>query len=222
MLGRPLKKMLARGVGFLLLLSMVAWIGCGTPRERYKILSTFFDGVPNPDAPKVTRTAMAASTQPGVVAMPIVSRHKPFVDNKCESCHRSSTGVITEFSEAFKACVKCHTTVTKKYARMHGPVSQAACRWCHTPHESTEPYLLKGPSLQVCTQCHDDQLLGKNPVQHGDKTTSCVSCHNGHGGTAAFFLKPNAKPDWPTTAPATLPAETRPTGSALLGGGQTP
>jgi predicted CXXCH cytochrome family protein len=206
--GRPHPKLLRRAVTLLLLCSLIGWVGCGSPRERYKTLSFFFDGVPNPDAPKVVRTAAVATTGPGQVKHLIASTHKPFADNQCDACHRSSAGQIMDFEEAYSACVRCHKDVTTKYARMHGPVARAACRWCHTPHEATEPVLLKMPVIKVCTQCHDQQLLGSNPPQHGDGITSCIACHNGHGGTQALFLKPDWKAEWPKLQAASNPATT--------------
>jgi len=115
-----------------------------------------------------------------------------------------------EFDEAYKMCVKCHKDVSTQFVRMHGPVANAACRWCHAPHESTEPALLKDPPIKVCTQCHDQQLLGNNPPEHTDGKTSCISCHGGHGGPERYFLKPQAHPQWPDTRPATQPAGAAP------------
>lgn len=213
MLGRPCLTVLRRAVGLFLLCAMIGWTGCGSASERYKVLSFFFDGVPNPNAPKVVRTA-AAATGPAQVAHLIVSRHKPYVDNQCDSCHRSSAGQILDFEDAFNACGKCHKTVATQYPRMHGPVARSACRWCHAPHESDQPALLKFTAIKVCTQCHDQQLLGNNPPQHGDGITSCIACHNGHGGTQALFLKPGWKAEWPTSQATTLPATTSPAGPA--------
>ncbi|MEI8197327.1 MAG: cytochrome c3 family protein, partial [Phycisphaerae bacterium] len=144
-------KILSRVVGLVVLCSILGWAGCGTPRERYRVLSFFFDGVPNPDAPKIVKTTTPTNTDHKPIVA-LVSHHKPFMEGKCDSCHRSDSGMIMDFSEAYKACVKCHTTVTTKFPRMHGPVASAACQWCHNPHESTEPALLKRPAIKVCTQ----------------------------------------------------------------------
>jgi predicted CXXCH cytochrome family protein len=90
---------------------------------------------------------------------------------------------------------------------MHGPVARAACSWCHAPHESAEPALLKNTPIQVCTQCHDQELLGANPPEHVDGTTSCLQCHFGHGGDARYFLKPRTPPASPPAEPPTsMPA----------------
>ena len=206
-----MKKIVLQLAGAALAIFLGVWIaGCGTPQEKYRTLSFFFDGVPNPDAPKVARRVTAAGS---TVTLAIVSRHKPYVDNNCESCHRSATGQMMDFSEAWKRCTSCHKDATNKYARMHGPVARAACNFCHTGHESVEPKLLRAAPIKVCTQCHDQQLLGPKPSQHNDGVTSCITCHSGHGGPEANFLKPNWQTEWPksaATAPATAPAASRP------------
>jgi predicted CXXCH cytochrome family protein len=176
-------------------LGLLLMAGCGTPRERYKVLSFFFDGVPNPDAVK----PVTANVVTAVRASRLVTQHKPYADNNCAPCHRSASGDIQEFSEAKKQCAKCHAKVPDERRLMHGPVARSACWWCHAPHESAEPALLKDSPIRVCTQCHDKQLLGNNPPEHLDGTTSCLLCHYGHGGDARYFLKPA------TTGPAGVP-----------------
>lgn len=193
-------------VGILMVLvgtSTLFLLGCGSPQQRYKTLSVFFDGVPNPDAPK-----KGQKLEPGQVftgGTRIVSQHKPYLDNRCAECHQTTTGDIQEFDLAYNACVKCHKKVDSEHPLMHGPVARDQCKWCHAPHQSTEPYLLKDTPIKVCTQCHDKQLLGNNPPEHTDGTTSCLSCHFGHGGTARYFIKSAAATN-PATQPATEPA----------------
>lgn len=117
--------------------------------------------------------------------------------------------MIAEFDVAYKQCLKCHKQVTTEHPKMHGPVALAACEWCHAPHESSEKWLLKDSPVKVCGQCHDQNLLSPVPVQHTDGS-NCLTCHAGHGGTARYFLKPDARPEWPsTTRPATQPAAPR-------------
>ena len=173
------------GLGLLLL------AGCGTPRERYRALSFFFDGVPDPDAVKPAAGGGGGGAAVVVMARR-VTQHKPYADNECAACHRSASGEIQEFSEAYKTCMKCHAKVAGGHVLMHGPVAREACQWCHTPHESAEPALLRDAPLKVCTQCHDRELLGDKPPEHVDGKTSCLQCHFGHGGDGRYFLKPGA------------------------------
>lgn len=195
------------GMALGLLVVLAALVtGCGTPRERYRVLSVFFDGVPNPDAPK-TRNTTDATGATRVITAAIVSQHKPFINNECAACHRTNAGEIQDFSEAYKACVKCHTKISNSLPLMHGPVAREACKYCHAPHESTQPHLLKDDPVKVCTQCHDQQLLWDKPPQHLDGTTSCLDCHYGHGGRARYFIKPSpgAPPPAASPTPATAP-----------------
>lgn len=217
---RPVRTAWWRAASVLLAAAVLLWAGCGTPRERYKVLSFFFDGVPDPDAPRITAKIEeeVVTTGPGVVRATYVSRHKPYVEGRCGVCHTRG-GSMVNFDAAYRACQTCHQKVTKAYRRMHGPVATGHCELCHGGHESTHPALLKDTALKVCTACHDQQLLGPKPVQHTDGKTSCLACHYGHGGKEAYFLKAEAQAEWPTlTAPAsrptTLPATAPATGVA--------
>jgi predicted CXXCH cytochrome family protein len=199
--------------GLLVGLGLVLLAGCGTPRERYRVLSYFFDGVPDPDA--VKRVTNAGGVQVPVLARTVI-QHKPYADNQCDVCHRSARGEIQEFSEAYKQCVKCHKTVSNERVLMHGPVAREECRWCHAPHESAEPALLKDTPVKVCVQCHDKELLGPNPPEHLDGTTSCLDCHYGHGGDGRYFLKPppTSQPA-PASAPGAGSSEAQQTGKSV-------
>jgi len=217
MFGRPTTQKLnahasaccARATGLIMLVvgltTLLALIGCGnTPQERYHTLSFFFDGVPNPDAPSKVVTDDAGRKV--IASSRIVSQHKPYLDNQCGVCHNATNGDIQDFAAAYTACVKCHKKVSTEKTLMHGPVAREQCKWCHAPHQSTEPALLKDTPIAVCTQCHDKQLLSNTPPEHLDGTTSCLQCHFGHGGPEHNFLKPNTVPA-PATQPATAPAE---------------
>ena len=164
--------------------------------------------MPNPDAAK-NAVAQTQEAGPTVITASIVSRHKPYMEGKCDACHHSATGDILEFEQAYRACLNCHKGVPTMLPRMHGPVARGECNWCHTGHESNEAALLKDTPIKVCTQCHDSQLLGPKPPEHVDGHTSCLLCHYGHGGNAADFLKPAAGPPpatWPGSGAATAPA----------------
>jgi predicted CXXCH cytochrome family protein len=205
MTGTPLRNLFWSSL--LIGLGLLVVAGCGTPHERYKVLSFFFDGVPDPDAVKPT------TDQTGPL-VPVVTRvvkvHAPYGENNCAACHRTASGDIQEFSEAYKACVKCHPKVANERKLMHGPVAREACRWCHAPHESAEESLFRDTPIRVCTQCHDQQLLGNNPPEHMDGKTSCLKCHFGHGGDARYFLKQSAGTALAPSDAATRPLETEP------------
>jgi predicted CXXCH cytochrome family protein len=208
-------------LGLGMALAMGTVVGCGTPRERYRVLSFFFDGVPDPDKPIVVATQPQEDTnaETKVVTAVVMTVHKPYKDQQCGACHHNSAGEIQDFERAYDACVKCHKKELSGHKLMHGPVALAACQWCHAPHESQQPHLLKATPIQVCSQCHDRNLLGTFPIQHTDGVTSCISCHSGHGGDQRYFLVSAAQPvggtaTKPTTEPATLPASEPAPGAA--------
>jgi len=78
-------------VAFLCLAIVVALlvIGCTPEKKQYRVLSFFFDGVPDPS--KTTTVVSNDSTQAGVTASiqvkPEFNYHKPYAEEKCKSCH---------------------------------------------------------------------------------------------------------------------------------------
>jgi len=177
----------AFGLLFLLLALILSLLGC-SPERRYKVLSIFFDGVPNPDAPLVAVDEFDTSGKRIVKAASFV--HKPYADGKCADCHGENTGGTFESFTKLddSVCLKCHKNVPHEYPRMHGPVALAQCSLCHVPHESSVPALLKDNARAVCTQCHLRELLPATPADHLTDR-SCLDCHSGHGGTARALLK---------------------------------
>lgn len=191
----------------LLLSATSQWLGC-TPEKHYKVLSFFFDGVPDPNAPVVT-DGEEGGTPGQPVARAIL--HKPFAENKCDACHATATGKFEDFDKADESsCAKCHEHVQTQFAVMHGPVAIGGCLFCHVPHESTIPALLVDAAPAVCMTCHDRELLPANPPDHATDR-SCLECHVGHGSERRGLLRS----DWvaaaggaaPTPPPATAPSD---------------
>lgn len=178
----------AAALGLLLLL-----LGCGTPQQRYKVLSFFFDGVPDPNAPKGT-VASASGGKPSYL-------HNPFANGKCNACHQSEDPFSPPHVTA-ATCLACHTQVPGEYPLLHGPVASGQCQFCHTPHQSTEPHLLKLSSPRICQQCHEPGSISPKVAEHTDPKADCMSCHSGHGGSDRHFLKASYTPA-PATAPTT-------------------
>jgi predicted CXXCH cytochrome family protein len=178
-----------------------AMISCSI-EKNYKTLSFFFDGVPDPAA-----KARATRGGGGVVdikSSPTYSVHKPFKEEACAECHTKRFKLGGQDSAL---CLKCHEAKTSEHERMHGPVVAVACLWCHTPHESAEAHLMKKPARQVCSQCHEPGVLSSERVAaHADNNRSCLECHFGHGGKAAYFLRPGVNAvGQPPPAPPTAP-----------------
>src|SRR5437868_12147121 len=73
-----------------LLCLLALFVGCST-EKRYKVLSFFFDGVPNPHAPAASAQGELDSQQPGAAVRPIAYIHKPYGENKCNECHGTAS-----------------------------------------------------------------------------------------------------------------------------------
>ena len=163
-------------------------IGCADPQKRYEVLSLFFDGVPDPNAPQ-KQAAKASSTGRRTVV------HKPFADNLCNSCHQNSTDIFARAQVPQDVCLNCHGNVPTQHAVMHGPVVNNACQMCHSPHSSAVPHLLKQPAPAVCTQCHEpDAMQAMHLRMPFDPKQSCIECHSGHGGADHKLLLATTQP----------------------------
>jgi predicted CXXCH cytochrome family protein len=185
-----------RGLLILLVLALgvALALGCSS-HKRYRVLSFFFDGVPNPDAPKNSLSARRS-----VSGKPIFV-HQPFAEKKCDACHLNSQDIFARAKMRPGACVDCHKGVRDEYPVMHGPVAAEACTMCHAPHQATQAHLLKAATPKVCVQCHDEATLGTTVAEHQNPKSDCTGCHSGHGGTDRHFLKIAMGPAAPTTAP---------------------
>jgi predicted CXXCH cytochrome family protein len=203
------------------LVLLVATGGC-SPQRQYRVLSFFFDGVPDPNAPKLQQSTLFNEPgSKGPVKLAVI--HKPYAEGNCRSCHSSlpnakpetvlANGESPATAKDLKLvaldsslCVNCHKDKPGQFKVMHGPVASAACMWCHEPHQSDNPALLKSTSAELCLQCHDRQLLTSAEKEHQNETKSCLDCHLGHGGPDTNLLRPTTQP----SKPAAQLAGTRP------------
>lgn len=175
----------------------VTWTGCSV-EKHYELLSFFFDGVPDPDAPEPGSGgifARAASEEWFI--------HQPFGEGTCIACHVEFTD-LTRLRGDSTVCLQCHAGTPNQHVRMHGPVAAGGCLWCHDPHQSTHPAILRQSAPELCQRCHSGRLL--EPAHGGaplERFSACLDCHYGHGGDAAFFLKNAAgvMPPPPDTEP---------------------
>jgi len=193
-----------------LIVLIVLFIGLGLPAcvevVGYDVANFFFDGVPNPNASKQeeknrtpserSRAAQAhvkkvlAGTRPR-------STHKPYKKaGGCTACHafgggfsRQGGGLALRKTVREGLCSTCHTSVAGDVAYVHGPVAVNACTYCHHPHFSSQPHLLREPVADLCTSCHDDPDLMASPAHEGEKGKECLACHDPHGSDRRFFLK---------------------------------
>ncbi len=111
----------------------------------------------------------------------------------CHTVHKQSTRLLVDNSGEF--CEKCHTGVTRQFARRSAhPVEEdlMACWSCHD-FGSNIPDLGHGSS-ETCLTCHAD--VG-GPFLHEHEAGSsfspeaggCISCHAPHGSSNEMLLK---------------------------------
>jgi len=161
--------------------------GCSSAHS-HKVLSFFFDGVPEPANDKaasladslLTRdTTLAASVKTPV--KPMGYYHSPYQDKQCASCHdQGSMGKLKAPMPG--VCNQCHEDYADKYANLHGPVAGGQCTQCHNPHMSANENLLIRTNNDLCLQCHDAELVMQNNVHKGNPDALCLTCHDPHGG----------------------------------------
>ena len=194
-----LRATILRRLTVVVVLSMIGVIGCSTSASRYKVVSFFFDGVPNPDASKLV-VRQKSTGRPIYV-------HQPYAEQKCDSCHTSTQDIFARAMVPTERCLSCHPNVVAKYAKMHGPVASMECMQCHSGHQSLEPHLLKVASPKLCLNCHLPATLSVATAAHTDLTVSCIDCHSGHGGEDTRMLKASYRAAPPALVPATMAAD---------------
>jgi predicted CXXCH cytochrome family protein len=181
-------------------LAILALSGCD-PLSRHKTLATIFDGVPSLPPPEqlcaeyadrkinelrdeLTGRKAAEQQKPAGDK----SRHNPYEAKKCDNCHDKTTesGFIKPKNEL---CQVCHTDFIKG-SYVHGPVAAGDCLFCHEPHTSRYPSLLKKDVDETCGGCHrEKRQAAAMHRKMKDSKIDCTECHNPHFGTVPYFLK---------------------------------
>ena len=179
---------------------MISLCGCD-PVARHKVLTTIFDGVPNPPPPEQVcadyaekRMAELRDELSGKKAADLAqkkkqgSEHMPYVEKRCDDCHDKTkeSGLVTAKKDL---CLYCHTGFIKG-TYVHGPVATGDCTACHEPHNAEFPFLLKKNAGEVCALCHLEKRTAS--VMHSKVAAQklvCTDCHDPHSANAPFFLK---------------------------------
>jgi len=171
---------LAIGIGIVAVLSAAC-----DATTRHKVLTTFFDGVPEPPR------APAQAEQPGNAAGAAVARtvvthdHGPYAAKLCNACHASGTNALIAPGE--QLCFRCHDLGLEKRF-VHGPLASGGCLVCHDPHSSRSRDLLVSESDDFCLHCHDRRSKGGIGAQHGLQE-NCTTCHEPHMSDRKYLLK---------------------------------
>lgn len=165
--------------------------GCSTPEQRYRVLSTLFDGVPQPGpppAPTVLEAPMRA--QPGVA--PILAKlgfsvHGPFALKACGQCHetRQSNQLVLKSNVL---CQRCHDPADFPGEVVHAPVASGQCVACHNPHRSPNRHLLVKLGSALCEQCHDQSTFAGLEKHKADRGEHCLGCHDPHAAGAEYMI----------------------------------
>lgn len=97
-----------------------------------------------------------------------------------------------------RLCAACHgdlegETLARNHAVVHAPVASGGCTFCHDPHRSPFPKLLKsgdGPSL--CGGCHDPAVSRRVCPQDNPRGGDCLACHLPHAAQRRGLLREEA------------------------------
>lgn len=162
-----------------------------SPDSRYRVLSTIFDGVPDPNATVVSNDTIS-NEQSGLMNIGVntsssINLHYPFQEKECNSCHLpNSMGQLSQ--EQPDLCYTCHDDFSNTYKVVHGPVAGGYCTTCHEPHKSKNKALLKREGQDLCLHCHVPADVLVNETHSELDGMNCTECHNPHGGSDRFMF----------------------------------
>lgn len=138
---------------------------------------------------------------------------------KCTDCHNphgtfdptwrmaSRPRMVDQREGNAEACVGCHIDKRGPWVFEHGSVRVEGCEVCHQPHGSTNPRMLRRPTVfTLCLECHNGQgtFGGFGPTFHAGianppsdhnlanpRYQNCITCHvRIHGSNLSdFFLR---------------------------------
>ena len=179
---------------FLMVVLLVSLAGCSTT-HHYKLLSFFFDGVPNPEKSATGQSEIFLSGKDSALAQDLIVKqvpqnhlHLPYQSRECTSCHdKDKMGKLVK--PLPELCYACHDDFSKKYKVLHGPVESGECTSCHSPHMSVNEKLLIRTNQALCFDCHDSKEVLANDTHKDIKDTNCTKCHQPHGGADKTFLR---------------------------------
>ncbi len=179
---------------FLLVIISLTFLVACSEETKYKVLSFFFDGVPNPfkkvklekvitvDSSKIKRRQLIVKQSELKMFF-----HEPFRQRLCGDCHNLKKGNEL-LSQPPALCFKCHDNFLSEVQFKHGPASAGYCTECHHPHMDKNKFMLKRKGQKLCLYCHQMNDIIKNEVHLEIEDTDCWECHDPHGSNEEFFL----------------------------------
>jgi predicted CXXCH cytochrome family protein len=124
----------------------------------------------------------------------------PAVQIGCQACHSQIDATVTPHKETGGAemglssdtpdlCYGCHdkSAFTGKKI-VHPPVGRGFCTFCHLPHQSDNPHLLRDKLPVLCYECHDRTDFSYENVHAPVRLGKCMSCHRPHEADRRFLL----------------------------------
>jgi len=175
----------------LLLIFLIINSSCSSEEGR-KVLSIFFDGVPQngmkkqaTDSVLVNNKSKHKNNKRKITEQ--MFYHPPYQKRGCDKCHNLQAGnkLIKKPPEL---CYSCHDNFKNQFAVLHGPVASGFCTQCHNPHLSKFSNLLKRKGQNLCLYCHEKKDVLRNEVHEDIGNSDCTECHNPHGGEDRFLL----------------------------------
>lgn len=173
---------------------------CSVERH-HRILSFFFDGVPDPNAP-------TSAPVPEPLGAPVVasiapepeqhaSLHPPVRDRLCHQCHMLpertagagwQAGLPELVAPREELCRRCHAPPEGPH--VHGPAGAQRCDLCHESHQSPFPHLLRVERQEtLCRSCHQGELFLTSAAHEAYAPRDCIECHDPHASAIPFLLR---------------------------------
>jgi predicted CXXCH cytochrome family protein len=177
----------------LLIVFLLFPVACSV-QDHYRVLTFFFDGVPNPNVSKQSDNTKILKKDPDSTKVIAEAGrqdfflHPPYLEKECDKCHNQERmGSLKQSMPGL--CTQCHTDLDMQYDFMHGPVDAGYCTQCHNPHKAKEKKLLIRTGKELCLYCHDAEGLYQSPFHDESSETNCIICHNPHGSDNHSLLK---------------------------------
>ncbi|MFN8165552.1 MAG: cytochrome c3 family protein [Bacteroidia bacterium] len=164
-----------------------------TPEKHFRTLSFFFDGVPDPN--KKPDSLLLATNDTSHLQVKKAEQesfdHKPYAEDKCESCHEKGFSNRLLIPQP-DLCYTCHRDFRQMYASLHGPVASGNCTACHNQHTGKYKYLLMQKGQDICLYCHQKNQVFANKLHKDVGDKNCTECHSPHGGSNRGMLTGNS------------------------------
>ena len=180
-------------------LCCIIFLSCAQ-NQRYKLMSFFFDEVPDPSKKdKAVFEPVFESSPKDSLKNKLISDtelivqwvfHPAYQKKECNKCH-DRTNSLALIEQQPELCYSCHKEMENKYKLLHGPVAAGFCSECHNPHSSKIEHLLTRKGRRLCTHCHELNDIKKNSSHANINNTNCTKCHNPHGGEKNYYLNKN-------------------------------